>query len=322
MTQALIIGIEGQDGTYLAKSLLRRGDTVYGTYYAKEALEHNFGALGLLSRDDIQRKPFTLPGTQNEWETLFNWAAPDEIYFLAGMSSVAESFRLPIQAISYNLNSVSLLLEHIRTQAPRTKLFYAGSVECFGQFARDKAADETTPFNPASSPYAISKASSIDLIRLYRAAYSLNVCSGILGNHESPLRPPSFVTRKIVDSACAIAEGRAQKLHLGNLSVQRDWGWAEEYVEGYPLMLRQEKVDDYIIATGETRKLEDFVALVFQKKGLGDWRNWVEVDNSLKRPWDIDKIKVSPQRIHAELGWRAKVGFDKLIDLLLEQTER
>lgn len=318
MTRVLIIGIDGQDGAYLAKSLVNRNDVVYGTYYMHNVLEQNFTYLGIKNAA-IQTRMFALPGEENNWESLFQWAQPEEVYLLAGLSSVADSFRLPTLAISYNLCSLSLLLEHIRKKSARTKLFYAGSVECYGQMPGNELVNESTPFNPASSPYAISKASAIELIRLYRKAYSLNVCAGILGNHESPLRPPSFVTRKIIDSADAIAEGKLDKLKLGNLHVQRDWGWAEEYVEAYPLMLRRDTLDDYIIATGETRKLEDFVDLVFKKKGIGDWQDWVEFNNSLKRPQDIESIRVSPSRINAELGWHATIGFEKVIDLLLEQ---
>ncbi len=240
---------------------------------------------------------------------------PDEVYNLAGQSSVSLSFEQPVETLESIATGTLNLLEAIRFTGADIKFYNAGSSECFGDTG-EFAADETTPFRPRS-PYAAAKAAAFWEVANYREAYGLFACSGILFNHESLLRPERFVTQKIVAAACRIASGSVEHLYLGNISVERDWGWASEYVEAMYLMLQQQEPDDYAIATGESCKLEDFVAAAFAYVGL-DWREHVVIDASLLRPTDIAVGRGNPSKASAELGWQAQYKMKDVARMMVE----
>ena len=234
---------------------------------------------------------------------------PDEIYNLAGQTSVGLSFEQPLETMESIAGGTLNLLEAIRTVGRPVRLYNAGSGECYGDTQED--ANEETPFRPRS-PYAVAKASAHWLVRNYRESYQLFACNGILFNHESPLRPARFVTQKIVSSARQIAAGNGQKLHLGNIHIQRDWGWAPDYVEAMWRILRMEKPDDFVIATGRTVSLEYFIRKVFENFAL-DWHDHVVTDPTLLRPSDILCSRADPSKAHRVLGWRHQADIDEVI---------
>jgi GDPmannose 4,6-dehydratase len=240
---------------------------------------------------------------------------PDEIYNLAGQSSVGLSFQQPVETLESIAQGTLNLLEAIRFTGQPIKFYNAGSSECFGDTATAPA-DENTPFRPRS-PYAVAKAAAFWEVANYREAYGLYACSGILFNHESPLRHERFVTRKIVAAAVRIASGSTEKLHLGNVSVQRDWGWAPEYVRAMWLMLRQPKPDDYVIATGESHKLEEFVEAAFGCVGL-NWRDYVIIDPGLLRPTDISVGRANPARAWEDLKWQSRYRMPDVVRMMVE----
>jgi len=238
---------------------------------------------------------------------------PDEIYNLAGQSSVGLSFDQPVETLESISVGTLNLLEAMRFIGSPIKLYSAGSSECFGNTGGEPA-DEETPFRPRS-PYAVAKATAFWEVANYREAYNLFACTGILFNHESPLRPERFVTQKIVQSACRIAAGSSEKLHLGNISIARDWGWAPEYVEAMWLILQQEKPEDFVIATGETNTLEAFVAEVFMTVGL-DWREHTLSDASLLRPSEILSSYGNPSKAASVLGWKAQYKMRDVVQMM------
>jgi GDPmannose 4,6-dehydratase len=242
---------------------------------------------------------------------------PDEVYNLAGQSSVGLSFEQPVETLESIATGTLNLLEAIRFTGEAIKLYNAGSSECFGDTG-EIAASETTPFRPRS-PYAVAKAAAFWEVANYREAYGLFACSGILYNHESPLRPERFVTQKIAAAAYRIAQGSQEQLYLGDISVVRDWGWAPEYVEAMYLMLQQEKPEDYAIATGESHKLEEFVAAAFACVGL-DWRKHVFIDASLLRPTDIAVGRGNPAKARQQLGWQAQSKMKDVVRMMVEAT--
>jgi GDPmannose 4,6-dehydratase len=279
MKRALICGISGQDGTYLAKLLLEKGYIVYGTSRDADLTSfENLSTLGI-SRDVklISMVPADFRSTMNA----LILSQPDEIYNLAGQSSVGFSFEQPAETMDSIVSGTLNLLEAIRTLKLSSRLYNAGSAECFGN-AGIEPVNENSPFLP-KSPYAIAKVAAYWLVSNYRESYGIFACTGILFNHESPLRPARFVTRKIIKAVVQIAKGNATHLTLGNLSIRRDWGWSPEYVEAMWLMLQQDIPQDFVIATGETNSLEDFVSCAFSEVGL-DWRAHVTIDPTLFRP--------------------------------------
>ena len=239
---------------------------------------------------------------------------PDEVYNLAGQSSVGLSFDQPVDTLESISMGTLNLLEAIRFTGGATKLYSAGSSECFGDTG-GQPADEDTAFRPRS-PYAVAKAAAFWEVANYREAYNLFACSGILFNHESHLRPERFVTKKIVKAACRIAAGSQEKLHLGNIDIARDWGSAEEYVEAMWLMLQQPTPEDFVIATGETNTLQDFVATVFEAVGL-DWTQYVLTDPTLLRPSEIMVSRGNPAKALAKLGWQATRKMREVIGLIV-----
>jgi GDPmannose 4,6-dehydratase len=235
---------------------------------------------------------------------------PDEIYNLAGQSSVGLSFDQPVETLESHAVATLNLLESLRFMKLEARFYSAGSSECFGDTG-DMAADEDTPFRPRS-PYGVAKATAFWEVANYREAYGLFACTGILFNHESPLRPERFVTQKIVRAAARIAAGSGERLRLGNLDIARDWGYAPEYVEAMWMMLQQPAPADYVIATGKTCSLEAFVDAAFTHFGLR-WRDHVDSDPALMRPADIRRSMADPSKAHAQLGWKAKSGLQEVV---------
>ena len=301
MKKALICGISGQDGAYLAQLLLARGYIVRGTSRDVQMSSfRNLTRLGVLPQ--VQLASMALNDFRSVLQVLSKFQ-PDEIYNLAGQSSVGLSFEQPVETMeSISLGTLNLL-EAVRFLGQPVKIYNAASSECFGD-TQGQPADETTPFRPRS-PYGVAKAAAFWEVANYREAYNLFACSGILFNHESPLRPERFVTQKIVAAARRIAAGSREKLSLGNIKIERDWGWAPEYVEAMYLMLQQDEPDDYVIATGHTSSLEDFVAAAFACVKL-DWREHCVLDENLLRPTDISVGRGNPAKAKQKLGWQAK----------------
>jgi GDPmannose 4,6-dehydratase len=314
MTTALIFGISGQDGSYLAELLLAKGYAVHGT--SRDVDSRSFSNLQKLGiADRVSLHSASLVDFRNLLQVITQ-VEPDEIYNLAGQTSVGLSFSQPMETMeSIALGSLQIL-EVMRYLRAPIRLYNAGSSECFGATSEGVPSNEATAFHPRS-PYAAAKAAAFWATGNYREAYGLHACSGILFNHESPLRPARFVTRKIVSSACRIAAGSNERLRLGNMAIRRDWGWAPEYVDAMWRMLQQDSPEDIVIATGESHTLEEFVVLAFATVGL-DWKEHVDVDKSLYRPSDLMCSEGDPSRAMEKLGWKAKVHFKELVQRLVE----
>jgi GDPmannose 4,6-dehydratase len=312
--KALICGIGGQDGGYLARLLLDKGYEVWGT--SRDAYGTRFEKLARLAIADRVRLLSMDPEDFRSVLVALQRTGADEIYYLAGQSSVALSFEQPAETMQSIVLGTLNLLEACRMTSRPVRLYCAGSSECFGN-TMGAPANEKTPFSPRS-PYAVGKASAYWLVDNYREAYSLHACTGILFNHESPLRPDRFVTQKIVSTARRIAGGSAEKLVVGRLDVARDWGWAPEYVEAMWLMLQQPAPRDYVIATGETHSLEEFVAEVFSALGL-DWRAHVTQDPKLFRPTDLQVSRADPSEAARWLGWRARFHMRDVVKGMLAE---
>ena len=313
MKKALIFGVSGQDGAYLAKLLLERDYIVYGT--SRDAQVSSFRNLEYLGiRDRVELKSTALNDFRSVLQILSK-TRPNEVYNLAGQTSVGLSFEQPVETLESIAVGTLNILEAIRFIGEPVKFYNAASSEVFGD-TKGAAADESTAFSPRS-PYAVAKATAFWEVANYREAYGLYACSGILFNHDSPLRPERFVTQKIVASACRIAAGKQDKLHLGNIDIQRDWGWAEDYVEAMYLMLQQSQPDDYLIATGESYKLAEFIEIAFRQVNL-DWQDYVISDKELCRPTDIAISRGTPQKAWKKLGWVAKHKIADIVTMMIE----
>ncbi len=301
MKTAVIYGVSGQDGAFLSKLLLEKKYRVIGvSRNSKSSYFHNLKKLNIF--DKIEIIVSSIQDFGNVTQVIGEYE-PDEIYNLAGQSSVATSFDLPYE--TYESISVANLnlLEVIRMLKMPVKLYNAGSGDCFGNTYGEPATEKTS-FNPRS-PYGVAKAGAFWLVANYREAHGIFACTGIQFNHESFLRPDTFVTRKIVKGALAISRGRSEKLLLGNIAIERDWGWAPEYVKAMWLVLQQDQPDDYIIATGATYSLENFIETVFLELKL-DWRKHVRIDPRYMRPTDIQTICANPAKAQSVLQWKAK----------------
>jgi len=310
---ALICGVSGQDGAYLARLLLEKGYEVYGA--ARDAQMSTFANLSTLGiRESIRTCSMALNDFRSVIQTVSK-IKPDEIYNLAGQSSVGLSFDQPVETLESIIIGTLNLLEAIRFINLPIRFYNAGSSECFGN-TNGVAANETILFQPRS-PYAVAKAAAYWEVSNYREAYNFFACTGILFNHESPLRPERFVTRKIINAACRIANGSREKLHLGNTSISRDWGWAPEYVDAMWRMLQQEKADDYVIATGITHTLEEFVAHAFASLDL-DWRESVIIDSTLLRPSEIMVSRANPAKALNVLGWKAQYSMENVVKMMVD----
>ncbi|QHW00503.1 GDP-mannose 4,6-dehydratase [Spirosoma endbachense] len=313
MKRALICGISGQDGAYLAKLLLDKGYQVFGgSRDAQMASFNNLVRLGI--REDIQLISVSINDFRSVLQTLLK-VKPDEIYNLAGQSSVGLSFEQPVETLESISVGTLNLLEAIRFSNLPIKFYNAGSSECFGDTG-SLAADETTPFRPRS-PYGVAKAAAFWQVANYREAYQLFASTGILFNHESPLRPERFVTQKIVAAACRIAKGSREILTLGNIDIARDWGWAPDYVEAMWQMLQHNLPSDYVIATGYTNKLSEFISVVFRTVGL-EWKEHVRIDSSFFRPTDIAEGHANPAKAWLQLGWKANYRMENVAQLMVE----
>lgn len=311
--RALICGVSGQDGTYLADFLLKKGYTVFGT--SRDAQGSSFTNLHRLG---IKKQVELLSMDPEDFRSVLvavRKAKPDELYFLAGQSSVGLSFEQPAETIKSFTIGILNILETCRTVDFPIKVYHAGSSEAFGD-TQGLVASEKTPFHPRS-PYALAKASSTWLVDNYREAYQLFACTGILFNHESPLRPERFVTQKIIQTAKRIVEGSGEKLVLGRTDISRDWGWAPEYVQAMWQMLQQESAEDYIIATGSTHSLQEFVQLTFEALNL-NWQDHVQQSKELMRPTDLLVSKADPSKSKLKLGWKAELGLKEVVEGMLQ----
>jgi GDPmannose 4,6-dehydratase len=311
--RALICGVGGQDGAYLSHFLLSKGYEVIGT--SRDAANVQRGGLRQLGVDAQVRVVSMAPNDFRSVLQTVTRALPDEIYNLAGQTSVGLSFDQPVETIESIAIGVLNLLEAIRFVERPIAIYNAGSSECFGDTGEHRATEET-PFRPRS-PYAVAKACAHNLVVNYRDAYGMRACSGILFNHESPLRPERFVTQKVVRAACRIAAGSDETLPLGNLDIHRDWGWAPEYVEVMWQMLQQTQVQDFVIATGRSVSLEYFVQRAFECVGL-DWRRHVRHDASLLRPSDIRHGAADPSLALSQLGWKASLDVDGVVERMVQ----
>ena len=313
MPIALICGVSGQDGSYLARLLLQKGYIVYGgARDAQGSVFANLHSLGVY--EQVRTLSINLQDFRSVIQALAK-AQPDEVYNLSGQSSVGLSFEQPVETLESIATGTLNLLEAIRFTGRAVRFYNAGSGECFGNTG-GVPAHENTPFRPCS-PYGVAKAAAFWEVANYRDAYNLHACTGILFNHESPLRPARFVTRKIISAACRIAAGSSEKLRLGNLDIERDWGWAPEYVEAMWQMLQQSEPSDFVIATGQSNKLSDFIEKAFSCVGL-EWRDHVEIDPALFRPADLMVGRADPGRAERVLGWRAGKLMPDVVRLMME----
>lgn len=314
MKVALISGISGQDGAYLAKYLLGKGYEVIGT--SRDADNSTFSNLHKLNiRDNIKVYSASLNDFRSIIQVIKN-TTPNEIYNLSGQSSVGLSFQQPVETFNSIAIGTINLLEAVRILNPEIKIYNASSCECFGD-TNGHPADESTPFSPRS-PYAVAKAAAHWYVSNYRESYNIFACSGILFNHESTLRPARFVTQKIINTVNNIVNGKEKKLELGNLNIHRDWGWAPEYVEAMHLMLQKEKPNDYVIATGRKHSLIEFVSLAFSYYNL-NYNDYLIVNESFKRPTDIQISYGNPSKAKKELGWEAKSTLEEIIAKMIEK---
>ncbi|HXO96055.1 MAG TPA: GDP-mannose 4,6-dehydratase [Chthoniobacterales bacterium] len=313
--KALITGISGQDGAYLAELLLREGYLVIGT--SRDAQITSFRNLRRLG---IEKKVGLESVALNDFRSVLQVLTkvePDEIYHLAGQSSVALSFEQPVETQESIAGAALNLLEAARFVKRPVRIYNASSGECFGELS-GMPATESTPFQPRS-PYGVAKAAAFWLVANYREAYGLFACSGILFNHESPLRPERFVTKKIANSVARILRGEQTKLTLGNLDIWRDWGWSPEYVQAMHAILASDRPEDFVIATGESRQLRDFAKAAFSYAGL-DWQNHVEIDQSLFRPSEILFSKGDPIRAQKILGWQPRSRMKEVAQMLVQAS--
>lgn len=311
--RALILGISGQDGTYLARHLLDQGYCVFGS--SRDAQRASWASLERLGiRDRVELISVTLTDFRSVLQALVQ-VEPHEVYNLAGQSSVGLSFEIPVETLESNAGGTLHLLEAIRFLKAPIRLYNACSSECFGDTGPCPANEETR-FRPRS-PYAVAKAAAFWEVANYREAYNLYACSGILSNHESPLRPQRYVTQKVIAAACRIAAGLETHVELGDISIARDWGWAPEYVVAMHRMLQQNQPDDYLVATGETHRLEDFIATAFTTVGL-NWKEHVRFDESLRRPTEIRESRLNPVKARQVLGWSAQFRMPDVVRAMIQ----
>jgi len=313
--KALITGITGQDGSYLAELLLEKGYEVHGIV-RRVALEHPESRMwrirGILDRIRIHS------ASMESYASLFNIISeltPQECYHLAAQSFVSYSFEDEFSTINTNLNGTHYVLSALKRQAPECRFYFAGSSEMFGKVA-ETPQDEHTPFHPRS-PYGISKMAGFELTRNYREAYDMFALSGILFNHESPRRGAEFVTRKITSAAAKIKLGLESEVRLGNLDARRDWGHANDFVRAMWLMLQQDVPEDYVIASGSSRPVAEFLEIAFDYVGL-DFRQHLVIDETLYRPSEVNVLQGDASKARKELGWEPMISFEALVHEMVE----
>ncbi len=311
MPRALITGITGQDGSYLAELLLDKGYEVAGvvrrtSHHSYERIEHLIGRMEIVPADLLDQHSLT---------QVIKETQPDEVYNLAAQSYVPTSWTQPVLTGEFTALGVTRILEAIRLAHPAARFYQASSSEMFGR-VRETPQSETTSFYPRS-PYGVAKVYGHWITVNYRESYGIYAVSGILFNHESPRRGIEFVTRKVTDAAARIKLGLATELRLGNLEARRDWGYAGDYVDAMWRMLQQPEPKDYVIGTGVTHSVRDLVQAAFSHVGL-DYEKYVTVDPRFIRPAEVDLLLADPSRARAELGWAPKVGFEELIAMMVD----
>jgi len=314
MKKALITGIDGQDGSYLAEFLLEKGYKVFGMV-RRVALEDQQHHLWRIAH--LLNKITLYPASLESYPSIFKVVEktrPDECYHLAAQSYVSYSFEDEFSTINTNINGTHFVLSAIKEKAPKCRFYFAASSEMFG-LAKEVPQNELTPFHPRS-PYGISKVAGFDLTRNYREAYKLFACNGILFNHESPRRGFEFVTRKISQAAAGIKLGLEKKLRLGNLEAKRDWGFSGDYVLAMWLMLQQDKPDDYVIATGESHSVKEFVKEAFDIVGL-DWKKYVVIEKKLYRPAEVNLLIGDYSKARRKFGWKPTIKFKELVKMMV-----
>jgi GDPmannose 4,6-dehydratase len=311
MPKALITGITGQDGSYLAEFLLAKGYEVYGvvrrtSHHSYERIDHLIPRVQIVAADLLDQHSLTM---------VMQDVQPDEVYNLAAQSFVPTSFTQPVLTGEFTALGVTRILEAVRLAAPKARFYQASSSEMFGK-VQETPQHEGTPFYPRS-PYGVAKLYGHWITVNYRESYDLFAVSGILFNHESPRRGIEFVTRKVTDGVARIAHGLATELRMGNLEARRDWGYAGDYVDAMWRMLQQEQPADFVIGTGETHSVEDLVRVAFERVGL-DWRKYVTVDPRFYRPAEVDLLLADPRKAKDELGWSPTVSFEGLIHMMVD----
>jgi GDPmannose 4,6-dehydratase len=311
MPRALITGITGQDGSYLAELLLAKGYEVAGvvrrtSHHSYERIEHLLGKIQIHPADLLDQHSLTMVIRETE---------PDEVYNLAAQSYVPTSWSQPVLTGEFTALGVTRILEAIRLAWPKARFYQASSSEMFGR-AVETPQRETTPFYPRS-PYGVAKCYGHWITVNYRESYGLFAVSGILFNHESPRRGIEFVTRKVTDGAARIKLGLASELRLGNLDSRRDWGYAGDYVDAMWRMLQQPEPRDYVVGTGETHSVRDLVEIAFEHLGL-DWRRYVKTDERFIRPAEVDVLQADPSKAKRELGWTPTVDFRRLVVMMVD----
>jgi len=312
MPRALITGITGQDGSYLAELLLQKGYEVTGvvrrtSHHSYERIEHLLGRIQILPADLLDQHSLTMVIKETE---------PDEVYNLAAQSYVPTSWSQPVLTGEFTALGVTRILEAVRLAWPRARFYQASSSEMFGR-AVETPQRETTPFYPRS-PYGVAKCYGHWITVNYRESYGLYAVSGILFNHESPRRGIEFVTRKVTDGVARIKLGLARELRLGNLDAQRDWGYAGDYVDAMWRMLQQAEPRDYVIGTGETHTVRELVEVAFSHVGL-EWQGYVRSDPQFMRPAEVDVLLADPSRARRELGWAPAVRFRELVTMMVDE---
>jgi len=309
---ALVTGITGQDGSYLAEFLLKKGYRVVGmtrrtSTEVHERIEHIVDDVEILSGDLLDQSSIT---------SIVDAVAPDEIYNLAAQSFVPASWSQPVLTGEFTALGVTRVLEAVRQVNPAIRFYQASSSEMFGKVV-ETPQTETTPFYPRS-PYGVAKVYGHWITVNYRESYGLYACSGICFNHESPRRGKEFVTRKISDGVARIKLGLAKELRLGNLDAHRDWGFAGDYVHAMWLMLQQPAPDDYVIATGRSHSVRDFVRIAFEAAGLGSFEPYVTIDPRFVRPAEVDHLIGDASKAKSQLGWEPEVDFERLVAMMVE----
>jgi GDPmannose 4,6-dehydratase len=315
MKKAFITGITGQDGSYLAELLLEKGYKVYGltrrtstqNFERIKEIIHNPN-LELISGDLIDQHSVTFALQDIQ---------PDEIYNLAAQSFVKASWEQPVLTGEFTAIGVTRVLEAMRLACPKAKFYQASSSEMFGK-VREVPQNENTPFYPRS-PYGVAKVYGHWITVNYRESYDMFAVSGILFNHESPRRGLEFVTRKITNAVARIKLGKQDSIELGNLDSKRDWGYAKDYVEAMWLMLQQEKADDFVISTGETHSVKEFLQIACKAAGLGDYENYYKHNKKFDRPAEVDLLIGNPEKAKKTLGWSPSINFEELVTLMVEK---
>ncbi len=312
MKRALITGISGMDGSHLADFLLEKGYEVYG-------MERRSSYINNINTKHIENRITVLTGDMADQNSLFRClkeSNPDEVYNLAAQSFVGESWNTPEQTSNVTGLGVLRVLEAIREFNPKIKFYQASSSEMFGRMVENPA-KETTPFYPRS-PYGVSKLYGHWITKNYRESYDMYACSGILFNHESERRGIEFVTRKISDGVAKIVYGLEKYITLGNLDAKRDWGYAPDYVEAMWLMLQQDKAEDYVIATGETHSIREFLDAAFQHVGINDWSGYIKQDPKFMRPAEVDVLRGDYAKAELEMNWKPKTNFKQLVKKMVD----